>query len=144
MEASALIGKDLPKARAAAQEAIAKASAQHATLLMARGYGILCQQDSSAGVSMDQSISECNLARDSYNSAGDQNNAARTVKDLAGIYYQHGDLDKAEAMWREAIKVFRNVGNTEGLAASSNNVGDVLLTRGKLEEAQKLLRQAFN
>lgn len=142
MEASALIGKDLPKARAAALEAIAKASAQHATLMMARGYGILCQQDSSAGVSMDQSISECNLARDRYNSAGDQNNAARTVNDLAGIYYQHGDLDKAEAMWREAIKVFRNVGDTEGLAASSNNVGDVLLTRGKLEEAQKLLRQA--
>lgn len=142
MEASALIGKDLTKARAAAQEAIAKASAQHATLMMARGYGILCQQDSSAGVSMDQSISECNLARDSYNSAGDQNNVARTVNDLAGIYYQHGDLDKAEAMWREAIKVFRNVGDTEGLAASSNNVGDVLLTRGKLDEAQKLLQQA--
>jgi len=143
MEASALIGRDLPKARAAAQAAIAKASAQHATLMMARGYGILCQQDSSAGVSMDQSISECNLARTSYISAGDQNNSARTLNDLAGIYYQHGDLDKAETMWRETIEVFRNVGDTEGKAASSNNVGDVLLTRGKLDEAQELLQQAL-
>jgi tetratricopeptide (TPR) repeat protein len=112
-------------------------------LMMARGYGILCQQDSSAGVSMDQSISECSLARTSYISAGDQNNSARTLNDLAGIYYQHGDLDKAETMWREAIGVFSNVGDTEGNAASSNNVGDVLLTRGKLDEAQEMLQQAL-
>jgi len=142
MEASALIGKNLPRARATAQQAIAKASAQHATLMMARGYGILCEQDSFVGVPLDQSLSECNLARNSYNSAGDRNNSARTLNDLAGLYYQHGDLDKAEAMWRESIKVFRNVGDTEALAASSNNVGDVLLTRGKLDEAQKLLQQA--
>jgi tetratricopeptide (TPR) repeat protein len=143
MEASALIGQDLPKARAAAQKAIAKASAQRASLMVARGYGILCQLDSAAGVPMDQSISECNLARNSYVSAGDQNNAARTLNDLAAIYYQQGDLVKAQSMWQEAIEVFRKVGDTEGLAASSNNVGDVLLTRGKLDEAKKLLEQAL-
>jgi DNA-binding winged helix-turn-helix (wHTH) protein/tetratricopeptide (TPR) repeat protein len=143
MEASGLIGQDLPKARAAAQKAIAKASAQRASLMVARGYGILCQMDSSAGVPMAQSISECNLARNSYISAGDLNNAARTLNDLAGTYYQQGDLVKAQTMWQEAIEVFRKVGDTEGLAASSNNVGDVLLTRGKLDEARKLLEQAM-
>src|ERR1035438_8730841 len=143
MEASVLIGQDLPKARAAAQHAISKASAQGAMLMMARGYGILCQQDSSNGGSMDQSIAECDLARNSYISAGDQNNAARTLNDLAGLYFLHGDLDKAESMWREAIEVFRRVGDTEGVAASSNNVGDVLLERGKLVEARELLQQAL-
>jgi len=143
MEASALIGQDLPKARAAAQKAIAKASAQRASLMVARGYGILCQLDSAVGVPMDQSISECNLARNSYVSAGDQNNAARTLNDLAAIYYQQGDLVKAQSMWEEAIEVFRKLGDTQGLAASSNNVGDVLLTRGKLDEARKLLQQAM-
>jgi len=143
MEASALIGQDLPRARAAAQKAIAKASAQRASLMVARGYGILCQLDSAAGVPMDQSISECNLARNSYVSAGDLNNAARTLNDLAITYYQQGDLVKAQMMWQEAIVVFRKVGDTEGLAASSNNVGDVLLTRGKLDEARKLLEQTF-
>jgi len=142
MEASALIGQDLPKARAAAQKAIAKASAQRASLMVARGYGILCQQDSAVGVPMDQSISECNLARNSYISAGDLNNAARTLNDLAAIYYQRGDLAKAQTMWQEAIEVFRRVGDTQGLAASANNVGDVLLTRGKLDEARKLLEQS--
>jgi len=70
-------GDFFPKARAAAQKAISKASAQGATLMMARGYGILCQQDSSNWKSMDQSVAECDLARNSYISAGDQNNAAR-------------------------------------------------------------------
>jgi eukaryotic-like serine/threonine-protein kinase len=143
MEASVLIGQDLPKSRAAAQRAIAKASAHGATLTVARGYGILCQQDFSIGQSMDQSISECNLARNGYISAGDQNNAARTLNDLAGLFFQHGDLVKAQTMWQEAIEVFRKVGDTQGLAASANNVGDVLLTRGKLNDARKLLEQAM-
>ena len=143
MEASVLIGQDLPKARAAAERAIAKASAKRATLMVARGYGILCQQDSSFGGSLDRSISECNLARSSYASAGDQNNAARALNDIAGVYYQHGDLLKAQGMWEKAIVVFRKVGDTEGLAASSNNVGDVYLTTGKLAEAEKLLGQSL-
>jgi DNA-binding winged helix-turn-helix (wHTH) protein/tetratricopeptide (TPR) repeat protein len=142
MEASVLISQNLPKARAAAQKAIAKASAQGATLMIARGYGILCQQDFSLGVALDESVSECNLARNSSISAGDGNNAARTLNDLAGLYFQHGDLDKAESMWKEAIVVFRKAGDTEGIAASSNNVGGVLLARGKLAEAQKMLEQA--
>ena len=143
MDASVMIYYDLPKARAAAERAISKASAQGATLMVARGYGVLCQQGSSGSESIDQSISECMLARNSYLSAGDRNNAARTLNDLAFLLYQHGDLDKAEKMWREAIDVFRVVGDTEGIAASSNNVGDVLLTRGNLTEARKLLEQAI-
>ncbi len=143
MEASASITEDLPRARTAAQTAIAKASTQHATLMVARGYGILCEMDSAASVPLDQAISECNLARNSYISAGDLNNAARTLSDFAVIYYQRGDLAKAQAMWLEAIEVFRKVGDKEGLAAASNNVGDALLDRGKLSEARKLLEEAL-
>jgi tetratricopeptide (TPR) repeat protein len=47
-------------------------------------------------------------------------------------------------MWQEAIEVFRKVGDKEGLAASSNNVGDVLLNRGELKTARKLLEQALD
>jgi DNA-binding winged helix-turn-helix (wHTH) protein/tetratricopeptide (TPR) repeat protein len=144
MEASALMALDLPKARMVAQNAIAKASAQRASLMVARGYGMLCQLDSAAGVPMDQSISECNLARNSFISAGDLNNAARALNDLAAIYYRQGNLVQAQAMWQEAIEVFRKVGDKEGLAASSNNVGDVLLNRGELKTARKLLEQALD
>ncbi|HEX4285981.1 MAG TPA: tetratricopeptide repeat protein [Terracidiphilus sp.] len=141
-EASTLIGQDLPAARAAAERAIAKASTHGATLMVARGYGILCQQDSSNGVAMQQSVSECNLARSSYIRAGDQNNAARTLNDLAGLYYLRGELGKAEAMWSEAIEDFRKTGEDQGYAAASNNLGDVMLLRGSLDEARKLLETA--
>jgi tetratricopeptide (TPR) repeat protein len=143
MDASVMIYQDIPKARAAAERAIAKASAQGATLMVARAYGVLCQQDTSLEQSMEQSVSECTLARNSYMAAGDQNNAARTLNDFASLYYQHGDVDKAEKMWRDAIDVFRTVGDEEGISASSNNVGDVLLARGKLPEARELLLQAI-
>jgi tetratricopeptide (TPR) repeat protein len=39
MNATVLIGRDLPSARIAAQQAIAKATAQGSTLMIARGYG---------------------------------------------------------------------------------------------------------
>jgi DNA-binding winged helix-turn-helix (wHTH) protein/tetratricopeptide (TPR) repeat protein len=143
MDASVKIYLDIPKARTSAERAIAKASAQGATLIVAHGYGVLCQQNASLAQSMEQSVSECTLARNSYMAAGDQNNAARTLNDFAGLYFQRGELDQAEKMWREAIDVFRITGDEEGLAASANNVGDVLLTRGKLPEARKLLLQAM-
>ena len=119
MEASVMVQLDIPKARAAAERAISKASAQGATL-MSHGYGVLCQQDALAVSSMEQAMSECTLARNSYLAAGDRNNAARTLNDLAGIYFQRGKLDQAETMWNDAIDVFRIVGDQEGLAASSN------------------------
>jgi len=143
MEASVLVDRDLPRARAAAHRAIAKASALHSMLMVARGSGILCQTDSSFGTAADSFMADCNLARNSYLSAGDQNNAARTLNDFASLYFAQGDIAKAQTMWQEAIEVFRKFGDTEGLAASSNNLGDVLLSGGKLDEASKLLNQAI-
>ena len=142
MDASVMTFEDIPKARVAAERAIAKASAQGATLMVAYGYGVLCQKNAVLAQSMEQSVSECTLARNSFRAAGDQNNAARTLNDFANLYYQRGELDQAEKMWKEAIDVFRTIGDEEGLAASSNNVGDVLLTRGNLPESRKLLLQS--
>jgi tetratricopeptide (TPR) repeat protein len=114
------------------------------TLMMGNGYGVLCEQDSSLAVPMERYVSDCTLARNSYMNAGDKNNAARTLNDFAGVYFQRGELNKAETMWREAIEVFREVGDAQGFAASSNNVGEVLLARGKFAESQKLLEQAIS
>lgn len=142
MNATVLIGRDLRGARLAAQQAIAKATAQGSTLMIARGYGILCQQDNGLGVSFDRSLQECMRARSSYLAAGDLNNAARTQNDLAGLYYENGKLSEAETMWRQAITEFRRVDEEEGLGASSNNLGEIYLVRGQLHEADQLLHQA--
>ncbi len=143
MSATVLIGRDLRAARLAAQQAIAKATGQGSTLMIARGYGILCQQDDGLGVSFDRSLQECMRARSSYLAAGDVNNAARTQNDLAGLYYENGKLSEAESMWRQAITEFRRVDEEEGLAASSNNLGEIYLVSGRLHQADQLLRQAI-
>ncbi len=144
IEASAWVDQDLQKARAAAERAISKGNAEGSPLIVARGYGFLCQQGSTYGASFDRAIRECEKARSSYIAAGDKNNAARTLNDFAGLYYQQGDLAKAESMWSEAITDFRRVGDSEGLAAAANNLGDSFILQGKLNEARKLLQQAMS
>ena len=109
MEASALIGTDFTKARNAAQRAIDKASAQGSHVLVARTYGILCQQGPSIEASAD-TIRECQIALQSSMAAGDMNGEAMMMTDLAVIYYQQGDLARAEKMWRQAIQEFRQIG----------------------------------
>jgi DNA-binding winged helix-turn-helix (wHTH) protein/tetratricopeptide (TPR) repeat protein len=142
-EASAWIGQDLVKAHAAAENAITKGTIQGSHLLVARAYGVLCQQGSSVGGSSADEIADCENARQSYSAAGNRDNEARTLNDFAGVYYRKGDLARAERMWREAIPVFRTVGDVQGLAAASNNIGDVFLLRGDLDKAQPYLQQAI-
>jgi eukaryotic-like serine/threonine-protein kinase len=143
MEASAWIGLDLNKAQAAAKRAIAKGSAQGSHVLVARTYGILCQQAPAIGASVAESISDCEKARQSDIAAGDRDGEATMATDLAGLHSQQGDLADAEAMWREAIKQFRQVGDDQGVAATLNNLGAALLLEGNLDGAKKLLEESI-
>jgi eukaryotic-like serine/threonine-protein kinase len=143
MEASAWVSQDLTKAQAAAKRAIAKGSAQGSHALVARTYGILCQQGPGIGAALTESISNCENAHQSAIAAGDLDGEATMATDLAGLRYQQGDLVQAEAMWREAIKQFRRVGDAEGVAATLNNLGAVLLVQGDLNEAKKLLEESI-
>jgi eukaryotic-like serine/threonine-protein kinase len=143
MDASAWISQDLGKAQAAARLAIAKGSAQGSHVLVARTYGILCQQGPGIGIATEEAISDCEKARQSAIAAGDRTGEATMLVDLAGLHFQQGDLGSAEAMWRKAIQQFRQVGDTEGVAATLNNLGADLLMRGNLNEAKKLLEQSI-
>lgn len=142
MEASALIGTDYAKARNSAQRAIEKASAQGSHVLVARTYGILCQQAVSIEASAD-TIRECQIALQSSMAAGDMNSEAMMLTNLAAIYYQQGDLTRAEKMWRQAIQEFRQVGNPDGVASALSNLGSADLVRGNLGAARKLLEESI-
>jgi eukaryotic-like serine/threonine-protein kinase len=141
-EASAWINQDFAKVQAAAKRALDKGTAQGSHLLVARTYGVLCQAAAFA-VSPVEGLRYCVSAQQSYAVAGDRNNEARTLNDLAGLYFQQGDLGRAQTMWRQAAKEFHEVGDTEGLAATSNNLGDVVLLQGDLREAKQLLEEAL-
>ncbi len=141
IEARAWINNDYAKAQAAGRRAVEKGTAQGAHLLVARAYGILCQAQN--GSSTEQAIRDCQNARQSYAAAGDRNNEARTLNDFAGLYYQMGQIDKAESMFREALRIFREVGNIYGITTASNNLGDVSLARGSLASAEHALSDAL-
>ena len=143
LEASAQIGQNIVLARAAGKRALAKGTALGSPFIVSRAYGILCQQGTSLGVSTEENINDCEKARESYAAQGDLNNEARTLSDLAGDYFQRGDLSKAKSMWTQAAQYFRRNGEAEGLAATSNNLGDVYLLEGHLTEAKKMLEESI-
>lgn len=143
VEASAWLDQDFAKSQAAAKRAVDKGSALGSQLLVARAYGILCQQAGSTGTSTAEGIGQCERARQSYAAAGDRNNEARTLSDFAVVYFQRGDLAHAEAMWHESAKEFRKIGDTEGVAATLNNLGDARFLRGDLDEARNLMKESI-
>ena len=138
LEARAWVNNDVVKAQAAAQRAIEKGNAQGLQLIVARAYGILCQIGNG-----DSTAQDCDNARKRYTAVGDRDNATRTTADFAILYYEQGDLDRAEAMYREAIKVFRQIGDLEGVTSSSANLGDISLARGDLAVAARGLSDAI-
>jgi DNA-binding winged helix-turn-helix (wHTH) protein/tetratricopeptide (TPR) repeat protein len=142
IESRAWMNNDFAKAQAAARRAVEKGTAQGAHLLVARAYGILCQTVGN-GTSTEQAIRDCQNARQSFAAAGDRNNEARTLNDFAGLYYQLGQIDKAESIFREALKIFREIGTIDGITAVSSNLGDVFLSRGNLTEAEHALSEAL-
>lgn len=143
LEASSEIGYDLPKAAAAAKRAVAKGSAIGSQTLLARAYGILCQQGTPLGSSIDQVALDCDKAIRSYSAAGDRYNEARTRNDSASVFYSRGDLRQAEKIWRDAAKEFSKLDEKEGAAATHNNLGEVLMLQGHLAEARKMLNAAI-
>jgi DNA-binding winged helix-turn-helix (wHTH) protein/tetratricopeptide (TPR) repeat protein len=138
LEARSWMDRDLSKVQAAGRRAVEKGTAEGATLLVARAYGVLCQS-LGEGVSTAQAVQDCESARRSYAAAGDRNDEARTLNDYAGLYYQLGDIDRAEKMFQEALAIFRKMGNIEGLTYVNGNLGDISLAKGNLDGAAHAL-----
>jgi eukaryotic-like serine/threonine-protein kinase len=143
-EASAWISQDLVKAHAAAITAISKGKAQGSHVIVERTYGFLCQQGVVGAVAMDDAISDCELARQSSEAAGDRNAEAMMWTDLAALYYQRGELSRSAEMFRAAIKEFQQVGNADGVAAAMSDLGANLLVAGNLSEAKPLLQGSLS
>jgi tetratricopeptide (TPR) repeat protein len=143
-EASAWITQDLVKAHAAAITAINKGKAQGSHAIVERTYGFLCQQGVGGAVAMDDAISDCELARQSAEAAGDRNGEAMMWTDLAGLYYQRGELSRSAEMFRAAIREFQQVGNADGVAAAMSDLGANLLVAGNLSQAKPLLEGSIS
>lgn len=142
-EASAWIGENLTRARAAARTAIEKGKAQGRPLLVARTLGFLCQQGAGIGTAMQEAIADCEAARAGGLAIDDQNGAAIAGNNLGALHYEQGDLSLAGEMFEQATKQFRKVDNVDGVATATSNLGSVRATQGKLTEAQTLIERSI-
>lgn len=143
LEASAWMDTDFPRAQAAAESAISKGKAQGSRLIVARAYGILCQQANYITGSAVSGIQYCQQALQRANITGGPLNEARTLNDYAGVYFERGDIKRAEAIWRQANQRFGQSDDPQGVAATLNNIGDVVLVQGNLKQAQRLLAESI-
>ena len=70
---------------------------------------------------------------------------ARDMGNLAVLYEERGELDRAESLYRESLAIAERY---EGSAAASiaatkyANLGDIALARGRQREARSLWKQA--
>lgn len=142
MEASAWINTDFNQARAAAKRAIAKGRAQGSHAVVARTYGILCQQDPAVNSSAE-AISDCETALQASLAAKEPNGAAMMRTDLAVLYFGRGELARSGEMFRQAIQEFRQIGNLGGVGTALSNLAVIHLLQGDLDEAKKLLEESI-
>ena len=142
-EASAWISQDLVKAHEAAFRAISKGKARGSHVIVERTYGFLCQIGVGGSIGKDDAVSDCELARQSAEAAGDRNGEATMWTDLASLYYQRGELARSAELFRAAIKEFQQVGNADGMATAMNDLGADLVVFGDLKRAKPLLKGAI-
>jgi class 3 adenylate cyclase/predicted ATPase len=65
-----------------------------------------------------------------------------TLSNLAGVYRQRGDLPLAEQTFREAVRRLRSTHEQGFLAEAERGLAEVLVERGKVDEADRLVAEA--
>ena len=68
---------------------------------------------------------------------------AVSLGNLGLIAMTRGNLDQAECLHRESLKINRKLGRLEGQASELGNLGLIAMTRGDLDEAERLLRESL-
>jgi eukaryotic-like serine/threonine-protein kinase len=143
VEASALMGSDLPKARTAADRAILKSTAQNSRSLLAFSEGLVCQQATTTRSSTEEGAKICEHAIQNALAVGDRDGEAMALNNLAGLHYAMGDVSGSEKMFLKNIRNFHDIGNLDGEATTELNLGAALIARGELTSARKYLREAL-
>lgn len=68
---------------------------------------------------------------------------AASYTNLGLLMLARGDVDEAEAMHRQALKINEKLGWLKGMAKNFGNLGSVMRTRGNLVEAEAMFRKAL-
>jgi Tfp pilus assembly protein PilF len=82
------------------------------------------------------------LALDIYEQLGDLDGAGNVMNNLGGFAYFDGEWDTAVAWYLRAQSAYRRAGNEVSAAVAGGNIGEVLVSQGRLVEAEPILEGA--
>jgi eukaryotic-like serine/threonine-protein kinase len=133
---------DFQRAQRAAARAAEKGRADGARLVVARARLMECWVYEQGG-QFKQAIASCLSAKDIYSAAGDRNNMAWALNNLANVAFNEGDYASAKKTFEEALLIFRQVGNKNYTAGALGNLANVLQAQGDLDGARKMHEQSL-
>ena len=105
-------------------------------LLVARGYGILCQQGTILGSAIDEPVGHRDKAIQGYAAAGDRYDDAHSKRFGGGLLFARRFCAGWGSLARRGERI-QQAYEREGAAATHNNLGDVLMLQGHLVEARR-------
>jgi predicted ATPase/DNA-binding SARP family transcriptional activator len=74
---------------------------------------------------------------------GDPRLYAQTLVRAAQLSYRQGDLGEAEAWWTEALELFRDQDDADGVGRCTAELGSVAIAKGDLDASRELYEEAI-
>ena len=84
------------------------------------------------------------FVKENYEAMGDRRGILRSQSDLAHILRQEGDIDEAEATYRQTIVGWQEFGQLAAVAHQIECFAYIAVARGEFERAARLLGAAAN
>ena len=81
-------------------------------------------------------------ARSLFEEAGVAQPLARSLNALGWLAWRTGDLDRADKLFRESIRILKPLEDRGTLCESERSLAQLLVQRGKLEEAERVAHEA--
>jgi eukaryotic-like serine/threonine-protein kinase len=120
--------------------AVEKAKAQGSRLILAQARQMQCGLFKGLGQLQD-AVSACREARDTFAAAGNQEGEARSLRIWADVIARM-DVPEAIRLYQQAQTIFRRSGSEAGEADVLDNLGNLYEGQGDPATAEKMVRQA--
>lgn len=130
------------RAHTAAARAVQKAQLAGARLLMARAWLADCWTEHHLG-ELKQAVAACQHASDIYGQAGDRNNMAWALNDIATVATDQGDYAAAKKTFEEVLAIFRQIGSKTYTAGALGNLANILQYQGSLAASRKMHEESL-
>jgi class 3 adenylate cyclase/tetratricopeptide (TPR) repeat protein len=91
---------------------------------------------------VDETLAAYDEARSIYDEIGATTNEATVKVHLARVVLSQGDIDRAERLLRDAVRVLKGLGDRAHLCEAQRSLAQLLVRRGKLEEAERYALEA--